>query len=263
MKLTVIGSGSTVPHSTRTSSGYWLDTSGGNMLLDCSASVPSRMAALGLDWPNLGAIWISHFHMDHVGGLGPLLAGTKHASQVKDREKPLRIFGPSGVRKLVAGFSDVNHYRLLDQPFAVEIVEIEAGETFEILPGIEAIAMKTPHAAESHAIRIRDVDGTSIVYSADTGYDEKLADFARDADLFVLECTYVKNRPAKKHLELAEAIDLINKAGPTRAMLTHFYPEWDDIDFQTEVAKFEPRCEMVQAADDLCIDIWNKLKTKN
>lgn len=216
MKLTVIGSGSTVPYPTRTSSGYWLETGGGNILLDCSASVPSRMAALGLDWPNLDAIWISHFHMDHIGGIGPLLAGTKHALQMKTREKPLRIFGPSGVQKLIDGFSDVNHYRLLDQPFAVEIAEIAEQSPFEIVPGAEALAMKTPHTAESHAIRIRDTDGTSIVYSADTGFDEKLADFARGADLFVLECTYVKNKPAKKHLELAEAIAHQQSAAKTR-----------------------------------------------
>ena len=89
-----------MPHPQRTSAGYWLETTGGNVLLDCSASVPSRMALLGLDWPNLDAIWISHFHMDHVGGLGPLFAGTKHASQMKKREKPLHIFGPEGTRDL-------------------------------------------------------------------------------------------------------------------------------------------------------------------
>ena len=27
------------------------------------------MAQEGLDWPNLDAIWISHFHLDHVIGL--------------------------------------------------------------------------------------------------------------------------------------------------------------------------------------------------
>jgi ribonuclease BN (tRNA processing enzyme) len=256
MKLTVIGSGSTVPHSARTSSGYWLETSGANILIDCSASVPSRMASLGLDWPNLDAIWISHFHMDHVGGLGPLLAGTKHASQMKKREKLLGIFGPKGLKGLIERFSDVNHYCLLDQPFPVEITEVEAEDPFEILPGVEAVAMKTPHTGESHAIRL--VDGDSIlVYSADTGFDERLAAFAHKADLFILECTFVRDKPAKKHLELAEAMSLIKKAAPRCAMLTHFYPEWEAVDFDQEVARFDAACNVLAAADGMVIGIAN------
>src|SRR5688572_24021624 len=117
MKLTVLGSGTTVPHPRRASSAYWLETSGGSVLLDCSASVASRMATAGLDWPDLGAIWISHFHLDHIGGLAPLLAGTKHAEEMKKREKPLRIFGPAGLSSLLDRLSDANNYRLLEQPF--------------------------------------------------------------------------------------------------------------------------------------------------
>ncbi|MGE3466752.1 MAG: MBL fold metallo-hydrolase [Pyrinomonadaceae bacterium] len=264
MKLTVLGSGSTVPHPTRTSSLYWLDTAGGSVLLDCSASAGSRMAEKGLDWPNLDAIWISHFHMDHVGGLGPLLAGTKHASEMKEREKPLKIFGPGGIKGLVDRFSDVNNYRLLEQPFPVEIVEIETLEPFEILPGIEATPMKTPHTPESHALHIRDADNLTLVYSADTALTEDIATLARGADLFVLECTYFRDKPAKKHLELSEAVYLIRKAKPKRAMLTHFYPEWDKVNFRAEVAKLSPMCTVIEAVDGLRIDISEqKVKTEN
>lgn len=254
MRLVVLGSGSTVPHPKRASSGYWLETNGGSILLDCSASIGSRMAANGLDWPNLDAIWISHFHLDHVGGLAPLLAGTKHAEQMKDRTKPLRIFGPSGLKDLIDAFSDAHNYGLLDQPFSVEIVEIEALEPFEIVDGIEATAMKTPHTPESHAIHIRDGE-TTLVFSADTGFDEHLATLANRCDLFILECTFLRNKTTDKHLELSEAIHLIRKAKPKRAMLTHFYPEWDDVDLEEELAKFSPMCEVIEATDGLSIVI--------
>src|SRR5437867_3038452 len=135
MKLTVLGSGSTIPHPMRSSSGYWLETVGGTLLLDCSAAVPLRTAQEKLNWPDLDAIWISHFHLDHCGGLAPFLAGAKHAAVMKERSKPLRIFGPKGIERLIAGFNAVNNYRLLEQPFPIEVVEIEELEKFEILPG--------------------------------------------------------------------------------------------------------------------------------
>ena len=254
MKLIVLGSGTSMPHPKRASSGYWLDTAGGTILLDCSASIGSRMAANRLDWPNLDAIWISHFHLDHVGGLAPLLGGTKHSAEMKKRTKTLRIFGPMGLKGLLTRFDAVNNYRLLEQPFPVEVVEIEALEQFDILPGVEAVAMKTPHTPESHAIHL-NANGKTLVYSADTGFDEKVAAFANNVDIFILECSFVKDKPVEKHLELAEAMFLIRKAGPKRAVLTHFYPEWDDVDFDAEVARFSPMCEVIEAVDGLVVEI--------
>ena len=258
MKLVVLGSGSSIPHPKRSSSGYWLETTGGTLLLDCSASVASRMAANALDWPNLDAIWISHFHLDHCGGLAPFLAGTKHSAVMKQRTKPLKIFGPPGIKNLISGFSDVNNYRLLEQPFPVEVIEIEEQNKFEILQNVEAVALKTPHTDESHAIHIRDADDTTLVYSADTGFSEVIGAFANRVDLFILECTFIRDKPIQKHLELAEAIYLIRKAKPKCAMLTHFYPEWDDVDFAVELRKFEPNCEVIEAVDGLRLELRNE-----
>ena len=254
MKLTVLGSGSTVPHPQRSSSGHWLETRDGTILLDCSAHVPLRMAQEGLDWENLDAIWISHFHLDHCGGLAPFLAGTKHAEGMKDRTKPLKIYGPVGIKKLVEGFDTVNNYRLMEQPFPVEIIEVTEKEQLNILPGVEGVTLSTPHTVESHAIHLRDTDGKTFVYTSDTGFTEIISAFANRVDVLVLECTHVRDNPAKKHLELAEAIFLIRKAAPKRSVLTHFYPEWDDVDFGSEVAKFSPGLEITEAVDGLVVE---------
>ncbi len=255
MKLVVLGSGSTIPHPSRSSSGYWLEMQSGTVMLDFSASMPSRMAENGLDWATLDSIWISHFHLDHCAGLPPFLAGTKHAPQTQGRTKPLQIFGPAGIGKLLSALDLVNNYRLFEQPFPVTIVEVEELKNFEILPGVEAVACKTPHTEESHAIHIRDSDGKTLVYSADTGFDDLIATFANGVDLLILECTFVRNKPKIKHLELAEAIYLVRKSRCKQAILTHFYPEWDAVDFLAEVGKIDASSSVIQAFDGLVLEI--------
>jgi len=212
------------------------------------------MAEIGVDWPKLDAIWISHFHMDHVGGLGALFAGTKHAPQMQNRREPLTIYGPKGIEKLFDGISSLRDYKLREQPFPISVIEVETMEKFEIASGVEAVAMSTKHTPESHAIHIRDGDST-FVYSSDTGFDERVATLATNVDLMLLECAFVHEKPNEKHLILREAIHLIRKAKPRRAMLTHFYPEWDDVDFEKEVELLSPMCEVIQAEDGLTLQL--------
>jgi ribonuclease BN (tRNA processing enzyme) len=252
MQLTVLGSGTSIPHPKRASSGYFVESNAGTVLLDCSASIGTRMAAAGLNWPELDAIWISHFHLDHVGGLPSLLGGTKHAAEMRNRKRPLQIVGPVGIKTLVDRFDSVRDYKLLEQPFPVEIVEVEPMEPFRIA-GLHAVALDTPHTPESLAIHLRDTDESSLVYSADTGFTLELAAFARLCDLFILECSFPADKPAEKHLDLAEAMYIIRKAKPQRAMLTHFYPEWDAVNFDEAIRKFDPLCEVIEATDGLRI----------
>ena len=260
MNLVVLGSGTAVPHPQRASSGHWLEVNGGSLLLDCSAAVVHRMAQENLDWVGLDAIWISHFHLDHVGGLAPLLFGTKHAPQTQSRRKPLTIFGGHGLETLFRAFDEANDYRLLKQPFPVEIREVSPREEFEILPGLKARTFSTPHTRESLALRLEDERGTSLVYTSDTGYTDALAKFAAGVDLFVMECSFPRDKPVETHLELADAMRLAQKAEPRKVMLAHLYPEWDGIDLVVEAKKLWPG-ETRAATDGLRLSI-NKTERK-
>ncbi|GIU81640.1 MAG: MBL fold metallo-hydrolase [Acidobacteria bacterium] len=255
MKFIVLGSGCSVPHSKRTSSAYWVEAQKTKILLDCSASSISRMAQENLDWHDLDSIWISHFHLDHFGGIMPFLFGTKWAPQTQGRKKQLRIFGPQGLEKKLRDFDSAGEYDLFNQPFPLEIIEIEPLKEFEISEQLKAVAFKTPHTQESLAISLCDSSGKRIVFTSDTGFDNALGDFAHGADLFVLECSFLQNKPVELHLELRESMFLIRYAKPKKALLTHFYPEWDSVDFEGEIDKFSPPCQVIEAKDSLRLEV--------
>jgi ribonuclease BN (tRNA processing enzyme) len=256
MLFIVLGSGTSVPHAQRASAGFWLESDGGSMLLDCSADAMHRMAQENLDWPNLDAIWISHLHLDHCGGLAPLLFAMKHSPQTVGRRKPLRIFSCSGVERLLKAIDESNDYGLFKQPFPLEAREFADADQSGFTPfeGIRCETFKTPHTRESLAMRLTNSDNKTVVYSADTGVSEELAMFARDADLFVLECSFYENKPVQTHLNLAEAMRIAQMAEPRRLLLTHLYPEWDAIDLPAKAREFWPG-ETIAAHDGLRIEI--------
>ena len=255
MKLVVLGSGTSVPHHARSSSAHWLETAGGStLLLDISAASVHRMAQEKLDWVNLDAVWISHFHLDHLAGLFPFLFGTKHAPDTQGRQKPLRIYGARGLQKLFEAFDTAGDYNLLKQPFPVEIHEVAPLAGFEILPGLRAETFSTPHTPESLAIKLTDRDRKTLVFTSDTGYTDALATFARDATLFAMECSFFRDKPIELHLELKEAMRLAESSGARRVMLSHLYPEWDEVDLVAEAKKLWDG-ETIEARDGLRLEI--------
>lgn len=211
------------------------------------------MAEEQLDWPLLDAIWISHFHLDHVGGLASFLFGTKWAPQTQSRRKPLTVFGANGLKTLFTAFDEANDYQLLQQSFPVLLQEVEPATEFEILPGLVARTFSTPHTRDSLALRLTERDGASLVYTSDTGYADELAEFARGVDLLLMECSFRRNKPMATHLELGDAMKIAAGAGPRKVVLTHLYPEWDGIDISAE-AKQLWAGEVVAAADGLRIE---------
>jgi ribonuclease BN (tRNA processing enzyme) len=251
MELIVLGSGTSVPHPQRASSAHWLETSSGSVLLDASAAAVHRMAQENLDWPNLDAVWISHFHLDHVGGLAPFLFGTKWAQQTQSRRKPLMIYGGYGLKKLLRAFDEANSYELFKQSFPIEVREVAPRAKFELLPGLAAQTFSTPHTRESLAVRLTDEEATSLVYTSDTGYADALGAFAQGADLFLMECSFWRDKPVDTHLELEDAMRLVRRAQPGKVLLAHLYPEWDGVNISDEAQKHEPGCEVIAATDGL------------
>jgi len=254
MKLTVLGSGTSIPHPRRASPGFWLDTGDRKVLLDIGPDTPHRAAEESLDWHDLDAIWVSHFHFDHFGGLPPFLFSLRWAPQTTNRTKPLRLAGPNGLRNLLQTINDGNNYRLFTQNFPVEVIEVKPDEGFELVPGLMAQTMKTPHTKESLALQLTHSAGKRLVYTSDTGFTEELGIFVKKADVLLMECSFRRNKPLQTHLELTEAMTLAKECDPGKLVLTHLYPEWDAFDVVVESSKLW-QGDVIEANDGLVVMI--------
>src|SRR5215468_7705237 len=76
MKLTVVGCSPAWPNPGGAQSGYLVEGSG-RLLLDCGPGVLPALRIPG-GWPDLDAIAITHFHLDHWGDLVPWVWGVLH-----------------------------------------------------------------------------------------------------------------------------------------------------------------------------------------
>jgi ribonuclease BN (tRNA processing enzyme) len=164
------------------------------------------------------------------------------------------VYAGAGFEGILKAFDQANNYRLFEQPFPLKVVEVESGTEFEILPLLKAVTFSTPHTPESMALRLMDRAGHVLVYTSDTGYCDELAEFAREADLLMMECSFFKDKPVKTHLELSEALQLASHAAARKLLLTHLYGEWDGIDLAAEAKKLWDG-ETLEAYDGLRLEL--------
>jgi ribonuclease BN (tRNA processing enzyme) len=101
---------------------------------------------------------------------------------------------------------------------------------------------------------LKDEDSQLFVYTSDTGFSDDLAPFVKDAALLLMECSFRRNKPVQKHLELADAMRLAHQCAPRRVVLTHLYQAWDDVDLAAE-ARTLWSGETIEARDGLRLEI--------
>ena len=82
-ELVVIGSASATPMPDRFCSTYALVAGPDTYLLDCGAPVSTLLYHVGLDPMAVNAVFLSHWHIDHVAGR-PLLISQQNCLGARD-----------------------------------------------------------------------------------------------------------------------------------------------------------------------------------
>jgi len=233
-RLTTLGTGTVALSGERSCAGYLYEADDVRLLLDCGSGITRRLAELGLAWPAITHVALTHFHIDHHGDLPTLVFAWKYG-QLPPRSAPLDLLGPVGTRALIERLAAAYGEWLLTPGFPITIREIMPGESVELSASVRLSAQKVPHTEESVAYSI-ERGGRRVVYTGDTGPDDALADWAHGCDVLVCECSLPASMAIKEHLTPDQCASLAARARPGHVVLTHFYPPVERIDIRAAMA---------------------------
>lgn len=252
IRLTALGTGTIALAAERACSGYLVEHGETRLLMDCGNGVARRMAELGVAWPEITHVALSHFHIDHHGDLPTLIFASKYGI-LPARSAPLPIVGPVGTADLLQRLAAAYGTWVTSPGFPVPVVEVAPGTVLPLGEELRLEPFKVPHTAESVAYSVT-VGTHRLVYTGDTGYDPGLAEWARGCDVLLCECSLPEAMAIAEHLTPEQCGALAEIAEPGHLVLTHLYPPVLDVDIRSAVsARYRGRVTV--AHDGWQIDI--------
>ncbi len=247
MKLHTLGTGGPRLDSARGSACHVLEAAGRHLMFDVGRGAIRGVAAKGLPIAEIGPLFVSHQHVDHIGELANYLI----TSWIEGRRKPLKIYAPPGTTAIVdALFGQVYDRDITFRtegetafgPFiGADITELRGGDVVEG-GGWRARCEEVEHGHGlgfgpsflerwiCFAWRI-EAESKVFCFSGDAVMCDGLLHAAERADLH-LQCCYLPSSAlANPHLKGVGSYTLAcsdtagkiaERAGVKRLVLTHF-----------------------------------------
>lgn len=219
-------------------------------VIDCGMGVSRQLVNAGVALQRLRYVFLSHHHSDHDLEYGNLLYNA-WATGLSHR---VEAFGPSGTEDMTRAYWALNRFdietRIADEgrpDLRQLVVARDIRDDGLVLQNddVRVTAFRTPHPpiVDNFAYRFDSAD-RSIVFSSDTAYNPRLAEFARGADVLVHEAMYgpaidalaarvangatIKRHFLASHTLTEDVGRVAAAAGVKTLVLSHLVPGDDD-----------------------------------
>lgn len=198
LHLGLCGTGSPMPNLDRAGPCNVVIAGDQAFVVDIGEGGNEVLNVMGVSSADVDAVLLTHFHSDHIDGLGPMMLfhWTRGAST-----SPLTVRGPEGVEAIVDGFNTAyatdNTYRIAHHGEEVvpqsgggakAIAFAMKGEKTVVLKrgGLTITAFKVDHDPIEPAVGYRfDYKGRSLCISGDTAKSSNLEAACKGVDIIV------------------------------------------------------------------------------
>jgi ribonuclease Z len=173
---------------------------GDKFLFDIGSGSAERISAMKIPYDYLDKVFIGHLHSDHFGDLGDLWIG----GVIGNRQRPLRVWGPSGSKPELGTQSACDH---MEKMFAwdtasrmgnvntvgqkLEVHEFDYKAVNKVIyeeNGVQIRTIPAIHAIDGCVSFILEWNGLKFSFSSDTFPNKWWLEHTKDSDIAIHEC---------------------------------------------------------------------------
>jgi ribonuclease Z len=164
LDLIFLGTAGSMPTAQRAPAALLVRRGGDRLLFDCAEGTQRQLLRSSVGLVELGEIFVTHFHADHILGL----PGLFKTFSLRGRERPLEVHGPRGLVDLLGSLKRV----VGKLSYEVRVVELEPGDVlerdgyrlaaFEVAHGVPAVGWSLIESTRPGRFDVETADALGV-----------------------------------------------------------------------------------------------------